>query len=142
MNCLLQGAVIGVMLAGAAMAGEQTPATYSSSPSMLTGDAVRGEHLYARRCGACHSVDQNRIGPMHRNVFGRKAGAVEGYSYSKALRKLDVVWSEATLDLWLENPAKMAPGTMMGFRLADAQERADIISYLRTISDAAEAEAK
>ena len=77
---------------------------------------------------------------MHRNTYGSKAGSVENFAYSKALDELDVVWNEASLDAWLQNPSAMAPGTRMGFRLTDEQERADIIAYLRTVSEQGEAE--
>lgn len=94
----------------------------------------RGQALYERRCGACHSLDANRVGPKHRNVYGRAAGAVSDYRYSKALQELDVIWTEETLDPWLENPAAFAPGTAMGFRLSKAEERTAIIAYLKSVS--------
>ena len=128
-----------VLLVGAIAGDEQQNFESKVSPE-IEGDAGRGESLYQRRCGACHSIDQNRIGPKHQNTFGSKAGAVEGFAYSKALKELDVVWNEAALDEWLQNPSAMAPGTRMGFRLTDEQERADIIAYLRQVSEAAAAQ--
>jgi len=95
------------------------------------GNPVRGADIYEAKCGACHSLDANRIGPKHRGIFGRKSGAVPGFRYSAALKKLDVVWDAQTLDRWLRNPTAMAPGTAMGYRLAVAQERADVIAYLK-----------
>jgi cytochrome c len=76
-------------------------------------------------------LDANRIGPKHRGVFGRKSGTVPGFHYSAALKKLNVVWNAQTLDRWLQNPAAMARGTAMGYRLTVAQERADVIAYLK-----------
>ncbi|WP_411819558.1 c-type cytochrome [Hyphococcus formosus] len=102
---------------------------------LQTGDSARGEVLYKQRCGACHSLNQNRIGPMHKSVYGSKSASVEGFPYSQALRDLNVTWEAAQLDRWLQNPTEMAPGTRMGFRLRDAQARADIIAYLKTISE-------
>ena len=98
------------------------------------GDAVRGGQLYTQRCTACHSLDANRIGPMHRGVFGRKSGSVPGYNYSPAVKKLNVVWNETTLDKWLKSPTTMAPGTMMGLSVPNAQDRADLIAYLKSVS--------
>lgn len=92
----------------------------------------RGAALYDAKCGGCHSLDANRVGPKHRGVFGRKAGAVPDYHYSVALKKSNIVWTAQALDCWLQNPTAMVPGTKMGFRLSNAQERADIISYLKT----------
>ncbi len=107
----------------------------AASPAQaLTGDATRGEALYKSRCTACHSLDANRIGPMHRGVFGRKSGSVAGYKYSPAVRKLNVVWNETTLDTWLKSPTTMAPGTMMGLSVPNAQDRADLIAYLKSVS--------
>lgn len=107
----------------------------AASPAQaLTGDAVHGEKLYTQRCTACHSLDANRIGPMHRGVFGRKSGSVPGFAYSPAVKKLNVVWNETTLDKWLTSPTKMAPGTMMGLSVPNAQDRADLIAYLKSVS--------
>jgi cytochrome c len=98
--------------------------------------AAEGEELYKRRCGACHSLDNNRIGPRHRGVYGRKAGAVTDFKYSKALKKLDVVWTDQMLDEWLANPTAFAKGTSMGYRLKKADERKAIIEYLKSLSSA------
>jgi cytochrome c len=98
----------------------------------------KGETLYSRRCAACHSIDANRVGPMHRGVYGRAAGGVPGFRYSRALKALDLTWTEDTLDKWLTNPTSVAPGTSMGFRLRKPEERKAIIAYLISISDPAE----
>lgn len=99
-----------------------------------TGDAARGAKLYQQRCTACHSLDANRIGPMHRGVFGRRSAAVSGYAYSDALKGLNVTWNAQTLDKWLTNPPAMARGTAMGIRVANPQDRADLIAYLKSVS--------
>jgi len=96
-----------------------------------TGDPVRGAAVYESRCGGCHSLDHDRIGPRHRGVFGRVAGSVPGYAYSQALRRSAIVWDADTLDRWLTNPQRLVPGQKMGFRLSDAGERADVIAFLR-----------
>ena len=105
-----------------------------ASAVFAAGNAVRGQHLYESRCIACHSVDQSRVGPAHQGVFGRRAGRVVGYDYSVALTASRVVWSEKTLNAWLENPERMIPGQKMGFRVAEADDRADLIAYLKEIS--------
>jgi cytochrome c len=94
-------------------------------------DPGRGAELYASRCGGCHSLDAHRVGPMHRGVFGRKAGSAEGYDYSPALTASAVVWTTITLDRWLGDPESVVPGQRMGYRLDDAGERAEVIAYLR-----------
>jgi cytochrome c len=94
-------------------------------------DAVRGKQLYESRCGACHSIDDNRAGPAHKGVFGRKAGSAKGFDYSPALKASKIVWSEKTLDRWLTNPEKLIPGQKMGFSVPEAKDRADVIEFLR-----------
>lgn len=95
------------------------------------GTPIRGAEIYNDKCGACHSLDANRIGPKHRGVYGRMSGAVPDFHYSDALKRLHVTWNAATLDRWLQNPTAMAPGTAMGFSLPSAEERADVIAYLK-----------
>jgi cytochrome c len=94
-------------------------------------DAVRGGELYESRCFGCHSLDANRIGPMHRGVFGRKAGSVAEFGYSPAMKNASVVWDEATLERWLTNPSALIPGTRMTFRVATQEDRADIVAFLK-----------
>ena len=96
-----------------------------------SGDPARGAKAYAANCGSCHSLDANRVGPAHRGVYGRKAGTARGYAYSPAMRGARIVWNEATLDRFLQNPQAMVPGTRMGFRVPDSARRADVIAYLR-----------
>lgn len=94
-------------------------------------DAAHGQELYESRCGGCHSLDANRVGPAHRGVYGRKAGSAPNFSYSTAVKGSTVVWEEKTLDAWLTNPQALIPGQRMNFRVATAEDRADIIAYLR-----------
>jgi cytochrome c len=94
-------------------------------------DAVHGQELYESRCGGCHSLDANRVGPAHRGVYGRKAGSAPNFNYSPAVKNSAVVWEEGTLNAWLTNPQALIPGQRMNFRIAAAEDRADIIAYLR-----------
>ena len=103
-----------------------------SSSTALVGDAVRGKDLY-QACSACHSVDENDLGPKHRGVFGRRAGSVGDYSYSAALKASGLTWDRSTLDRWLANPSELVPGTKMYFQIKDAQGRADVIAYLEQL---------
>lgn len=82
-------------------------------------------------CEACHSIDDNDLGPRHRGVVGRPAGSIADYAYSKALKSSGLAWDEATLDRWQINPSALVPGTKMFFQLSAAQDRADIIAYLQ-----------
>lgn len=103
-----------------------------SGAAHAAGNAVRGETLYQSRCVACHSIEYNGVGPAHKGVFNRKVGTQTGYTYSPALQASTVVWNETTLDKWLTNPEKFIPGQKMGFMVPSAQDRADLIAYLKT----------
>jgi cytochrome c len=109
-------------------------ATSLPAGAATPGDPARGEALYAR-CLACHALAYNRTGPKHCGLFGRRAGGVAGFSYSPAMARADIVWDGNTLDRFLNNPTAMIPGTAMGYAgIADAQERADLIAWLRRAS--------
>jgi len=103
------------------------------APVARAGDAGRGEEIYNSRCVACHSPDANRVGPKHRGLFGRKAGSLPDFHYSKALSNSGIVWDEQTLDKWLTDPQAFLPGQRMNFKVADPADRADLIAYLKTL---------
>jgi cytochrome c len=115
--------IFGLMLAGFASLAE------------AANDAVRGQTLYASLCAACHSIDYNGVGPAHKGVFNRKAGSVADYAYSPAVKSSGVVWTEKALDKWLANPEKLIPGQKMGFMVASAADRADLIAYLKRATE-------
>jgi cytochrome c len=106
----------------------------ATAPAASAADAGHGEEIYNSRCIACHSPDANRVGPKHRGVVGRTAGSVPDFNYSKAVKSSGVVWSEETLDQWLTNPQAFIPGQRMNFKVADPNDRADLIAYLKTLS--------
>ena len=104
-----------------------------AAPAMA-GDAAAGEKVF-RKCKACHYVDQekNKTGPHLVNIIGRKAGAVEGYKYSKAMAGSDLVWDEATLAAYLAAPRKYLKGTKMAFAgLKKDSDIANVIAYLKS----------
>jgi cytochrome c len=102
------------------------------------GDPARGSRVFGQ-CMACHSVapGEHMTGPSLARVWNQKAASAEGFSrYSEALKRADVVWSEATLDAWLATPEKFLPGTSMTFPgIKDAKDRQDVIAYLRAVSE-------
>ncbi|NOX83506.1 MAG: c-type cytochrome [Alphaproteobacteria bacterium] len=110
------------------------PSPTTQNADTLAEDIRAGEKLYASRCGACHSVDANRIGPMHRGVYGRVAGSVAEYNYSDALIQSGVVWNEQSLDQWLANPQDFIPGQKMGYRLSKEYDHRAIIAFLKTLT--------
>lgn len=96
------------------------------------GDAVRGRDVFERRCVGCHSLDSDREGPRLRGVFGRTSGSVRGFPYSAAMAKAGIAWDEASLEKWLADPDALVPGNNMEFHVANAQERRDLIQFLRS----------
>ena len=97
----------------------------------VAGDAESGAEIY-QRCIGCHAIAYNRTGPKHAGLFGRQAGTVEGFAYSSAMRQSGIVWNEDTLDAFLAAPREVVPGTKMTYAgVADADERADLIAYLK-----------
>jgi cytochrome c len=99
--------------------------------AQAAGDSARGKEIYDTRCSACHSLDANRVGPMHRGVYGRKAGSVPDYNYSAGVRASTVIWTEETLDKWLTEPRAFIPGAKMTFHLSQKTDRDDVIAYLK-----------
>jgi cytochrome c len=93
----------------------------------------------ARKCAACHSFEEGgpaKIGPPLWNVVGRDIAAVEDFSYSDALGEKEGAWDYQNLDAFLAQPREWAPGTKMAFAgLKKPEERADVILYLRSLSN-------
>jgi cytochrome c len=117
-------------------------AAVPAASAASAGDVVRGESVYSR-CLACHALAYDRTGPRHCGLFGRQAGTVPGFAYSDAMRHSKIVWDEKTLDLFLQNPLKAVPGTSMGYAgIPDAQERADLIAYLKRENASADCQGK
>lgn len=116
-----------------AVAAVTVSMTATAAPA---GDPVSGKMQYEAKCGGCHSLDTNRIGPLHRGVVGRRPASAPGYAYSPALRKLGGIWTPMRLDQWLQGPQKLAPGTKMFNTVGDATTRSNIIAYLQTTSPA------
>jgi cytochrome c len=97
-----------------------------------TGDAVHGKTLFEKRCTGCHSLDQAKEGPPLRTVYGRKAGTVASFQYSDAFKGVQITWDDVSLDKWLTDTESVIPNNDMAFRVPSAEERADIIAFLRS----------
>lgn len=106
-------------------------------------DAIAAGRLVYQRCAGCHSFDpgDNRTGPTLYGLFGREAGSVEEYDYSKALRESDIVWTAQTLDQFLAAPFRMVPGMKMLYGgVQRPEDRAHLIAFLGDVLEAPPAE--
>jgi cytochrome c len=111
-----------------------SPQGMFSQSGTTTGDPQRGKELFEKRCGGCHSLDKDKEGPRLGNVFGRKAGTIATFKYSDSLKSAQVVWNAASLDKWLIDTDSVVPDNDMDFHVPKADERTDIIQFLRVSS--------
>ncbi len=121
---------------------DDAPRMVSQSRAFLNGNdsASNGERQFQRKCSICHTLSGDsarRAGPTLKNVFGRRAGTVADYSYSDTLLTSEIVWSARTIDALFDlGPDVYIAGTKMPVqRIARAEDRADLIEFLRTYSD-------
>jgi cytochrome c len=95
-----------------------------------------GERQFMRKCSICHSLKAGptrKAGPSLHGLFGRRAGTLENYRYSKTLENSSIIWSDDTIDLLFdEGPDHYIPGSKMPMQvIAKASDRADLIEFLR-----------
>jgi len=95
----------------------------------------RGKELFEKRCSGCHALDKDKEGPRLRGVFGRTSGTVPSFQYSDALKAAHITWDAATLDKWLAGPEQFVPDSDMAFQLVKADERVEVIAYLKQLSN-------
>jgi cytochrome c len=97
-------------------------------------DAKRGQLLFLQ-CRACHNLkagEPHKVGPNLNGFLAKPAASMDGFKYSKPLAASKLKWDDATLDRWLEAPAKLVPGTTMAFAgVRKPDDRAAIVAYLK-----------
>ena len=102
---------------------------------LATADVAKGEAVF-KKCTACHNIAQggpNGIGPNLWAAMGKPHGHVPSFSYSDALKSVPGNWDWESMDKWLANPKKYAPGTKMTFAgLGNPEERANLILYINS----------
>jgi cytochrome c len=88
-----------------------------------------------KKCLPCHAVGEgakNKVGPVLNGIEGRKAGTVEGFSYSDANKNSGITWDEATFKDYIKDPRAKIPGTKMIFAgIKNEKEQTDLWAYLR-----------
>jgi cytochrome c len=106
---------------------------------LASADPKKGEAA-AKQCGACHTFEKgapNKVGPnLYDIVNDEKGHGRNGFNFSAGMKAAGGKWTYDDLDQFLTNPKAYVKGTSMGFAgLARAGQRADVISYLRSLSD-------
>ena len=101
--------------------------------SVEAADLNKGKKVF-NKCKACHALEagKKKVGPSLHGVFGRTAGSVDGFKYSKAMADSGIVWDETTIAEYLRQPRKYIPGNKMAF--AGLKKQADIdnlMAYLK-----------
>ena len=103
--------------------------------SMLAADAEHGRQIFLQ-CAACHGNhgQGGEAAPPLAGVFGRKAGSVEDFRYSPAMKRSGLVWDEANLQAFATDPQAMVKGTRMPFDgLHDAAAAADVVAFIKEL---------
>ena len=122
--------VRGSMVRGAWFLGALVATAFASH--VRGADVEKGKVVF-EQCAACHSLDGNGDydGPSLKGIVGRKAGSLEDYRYSAAMKRSDVTWDAATLDKYVADPQAFIPGNRMAFAgITDQAQRDDLIAYL------------
>jgi cytochrome c len=124
------------------------------SGAAFAQDAAKGEQIF-KQCMTCHRIGpdaKNLVGPVLTGVIGRQSGTAPGFSYSplnKSAGENGLVWSDDLIMQYLPDPnaflkkfltdkgkPDLAVGsTKMAFKLADEQQRKDVIAYINKFSD-------
>lgn len=115
------------------------PAAVEPLPIRLAkADPAKGQ-ASAKKCMACHDLSKggpNKVGPNLYGVVGRPVASHEGFNYSSAMKAKGGTWTYEEIDRFITSPKSYVPGTLMAFAgIAQPQERADVLSYLKTLSD-------
>jgi cytochrome c len=103
--------------------------------AQVAGDPVAGQKAFGA-CAVCHTVKPgaSSVGPNLLGVAGKKAGTNDPKFKYTAAMKAAPVWTDAQLDTFISNPKGTVPGTAMAMApTKDAQKRADIIAYLKSL---------
>ena len=102
--------------------------------SRAAEDSEQGKLLFEKRCTGCHSLERNKEGPRLQGVYGRQAGTAPDFNYSAALRSAHFAWDEERLNRWLTDTQALVEDNNMDFHVPKAEERAEIIRFLKSIS--------
>ena len=99
------------------------------------GDAAAGRKIYQNKCLSCHGDAKTKgtLGPSLVGIIGRHASDPAEGMTSRAMSEANFVWTEAVLDEYLAGPSNKVHGTIMPIGISNAQDRADLIAYIKTL---------
>jgi cytochrome c len=125
---------------GAAAPGTAAPTfEFAKVAELLPKASVENGQDAFRKCTACHTADKggpNRVGPNLFGIVGRDVGKHEGFAFSSAMSSHGGKWTFEDLAKYLHDPREAVPGNKMAFAgVKDNAELADLLAYLRTLSD-------
>jgi cytochrome c len=105
-------------------------------PAGKGADTESGQLTFNNACRTCHTTKEgdNRLGPNLHNIIGRKAGSLQNYGYSSAMKGADFVWDKEKLDRFIAKPDEVVPGNNMKpyGGLTSAEDRAKVIVFLES----------
>lgn len=120
--------------------GAARPDIAPISPRLASAHVELGKEILEGTCAGCHFVARGVDGPRRPNLWGivgRPKAAEKNVEYSSSLKEAGGEWTFEELNLFISSPALTLPGTDMIFPgLPEEEKRADLIAYLRTLSDA------
>ena len=103
-----------------------------ASPA-TAADPDHGKALY-QTCAACHTERPDALGPSLKGVVGRKSAALEDFRYSNPMKRANLVWDEANLRAYIQDPQAKVKGNRMPYGgLTDGKDVDDIVAYLKTL---------
>jgi cytochrome c len=109
---------------------------------LATANVEQGAAVF-KKCQACHSGEKggpNKVGPDLWDIVDRPVAEHEGFGYSAGMKDFSKggaeKWTYDNLNHFITSPKKFVKGTAMGFAgLPKDEDRANVIAYLRTLSD-------
>jgi cytochrome c len=105
--------------------------------STRAADLAAGQRMFAK-CRICHTVAAgapSAVGPNLHGLFGRKAGSLNDFDYSAAMKASGITWNDDTLAQYLRDPKGFIPGNRKAFPgITDEQEPSDLIAYLKQVT--------